>query len=59
MEKRSAEDELVRQLVIGAAVSTVLGLLVLGTILTVLVSSNFNVLQWMESKRFALAAGGR
>jgi hypothetical protein len=48
MEKRSAEDELVRQLVIGAAVSTVLGLLVLGTILTVLVSSNFNVLQWME-----------
>jgi len=48
MEQRSAEDELVRQLVIGAAVSTVLGLLALGTILTVLVSSNFNVLQWME-----------
>jgi len=35
-------------MVIGAAASAFVGILVLGTIITVLVSANFNILQWME-----------
>jgi len=48
MEHRSAEDEFVRQMVIGAAVTALLALLAVGTIITILVGANFNVLQWME-----------
>ena len=48
MSERTPEDQLIRTLAILASTAAVTGLLVLGTVITVMVSANFNVLQWME-----------
>ena len=42
------EDSFIRSLVISASVLAVLGILTLAMFVTVLVSANFNILQWME-----------
>ena len=41
-------DAFIRRLVIGASVLGVMGLLTAGTVVMVLVSANFNILNWME-----------
>lgn len=48
MSERTPEDQLIRSLVILTATGVVSGLLVLGTVITVMVSANFNILNWME-----------
>lgn len=48
MEKSSPEDRFIRNLILVASSAAVVGLLALGTVITVLVSANFNVLEWME-----------
>ena len=48
MSERTPEDQLIRTLVILTSTGVVTGLLVLGTIITVMVSVNFNILNWME-----------
>ena len=48
MSERSPEDQFIRTMVILASTGVVSGLLVLGTVVMVLVSANFNVLNWME-----------
>lgn len=48
MSNYTAEDKFIRGMVILISTGAVTGVLVLGTVVTVLVSSNFNVLNWME-----------
>jgi len=48
MSERTPEDQLIRTLVILTSTGVVTGLLVLGTVITVMVSVNFNILNWME-----------
>ena len=48
MSERTPEDQLIRSLVILASTGAVLGLLAVGTVITVMVSANFNILNWME-----------
>lgn len=48
MSERMPEDRLIRTLVILASTGAVLGLLTIGTVITVMVSANFNILNWME-----------
>ena len=48
MEAHDSEDRFIRTLVILAGAGAALGVLVVATVVTVLVSANFNVLQWME-----------
>ena len=48
MSERTPEDQLIRTLVILTSTGVVTGLLVVGTIVTVMVSVNFNILNWME-----------
>ena len=48
MFERTPEEKLIRSLVILASTGAVTGLLVLGTVITVMVSANFNILNWME-----------
>jgi hypothetical protein len=48
MSERTPEDQLIRSLVILTTTGVLTGLLVLGTVITVMVSANFNVLNWME-----------
>jgi hypothetical protein len=48
MQAREPEDELIRWLVLLAATGAVIGLLILTVVVTVMVSANFNILNWME-----------
>ena len=48
MSERTPEDGLIRTLLILTATGIVTGLLVVGTVITVMVSANFNILNWME-----------
>ena len=42
------EDILIRRLLIGGAAFTVLGLVAFATVVAVMISFNFNILEWME-----------
>ncbi|MBJ7259047.1 MAG: hypothetical protein JHD33_05850 [Chthoniobacterales bacterium] len=48
MDTHDPEDPLIRSLVILVSTGAVLGLLAAGTVITVMVSFNFNILNWME-----------
>ena len=48
MQTRNSEDEFIRWLILLAATGTAIGLLAVVLIITVMVSANFNVLNWME-----------
>jgi hypothetical protein len=48
MPTRDPEDQLIRTLVILGGTGAVLGLLAVATVITVMVSANFNILNWME-----------
>lgn len=47
-ETADKEDILIRRLLIGASAAAVLGILTVATAVAVMVSYNFNFLQWME-----------
>jgi len=47
-EQDAAEDVLIRRLLLGSAVAAVIGVLVLAVVITVMISMNFNPLNWME-----------
>jgi len=42
------EDILIRRLLIGGAVGSVLVLLFIAIVITVMISKNFNILNWMQ-----------
>lgn len=42
------EDKFITQMVIAASTVAAVGLLTAATLATVMVSANFNILQWME-----------
>ena len=48
MQTGDPQDQLIRTLVILAGTGTAVGLLTVATIITVMVSANFNILNWME-----------
>ena len=48
MENRDQEESFIRSLIILGGAGALSALLVAATFVTVLVSSNFNILQWME-----------
>jgi hypothetical protein len=48
MQTGGPEDTFIRNLIILASTGAVVGLLAVATIVTVLVSANFNILNWME-----------
>jgi hypothetical protein len=48
MQTGDPEDKFIRNLIILAATGATVGLLTVATILTVMVSANFNILNWME-----------
>lgn len=48
MQTGDPEDKFIRNLIILAGVGAAVGLLTVATIVTVLVSANFNILNWME-----------
>jgi hypothetical protein len=48
MVTQDPEDRFIRNLVLLATTGAVLGLLAVATVVTVLVSTNFNILNWME-----------
>ena len=48
MTEQNPEDYFIRNLVIIVSTAVLLGILTLATVVTVLVSTNFNVLNWME-----------
>lgn len=48
MQTGDPQDQLIRTLVILGGTGAVLGLLTVATIITVMVSANFNILNWME-----------
>ena len=48
METRDPQDAFVRNLIILAVTGVALGLLTVATVITVMVSANFNILNWME-----------
>ncbi|MFZ9932230.1 MAG: hypothetical protein ACO3YO_09480 [Chthoniobacterales bacterium] len=48
MSEHSPEDGLIRSLLILVSTGALLGVLTIGTVITVMVSENFNVLNWME-----------
>lgn len=48
LDMQNSEDRLIRNVLLGAAGSAIAGLLVVGTVIAVLVSANFNVLSWLE-----------
>lgn len=48
MPVEDPEDQFIRKLVIIASTGVALSILVFATIVTVMVSTNFNILQWME-----------
>ena len=48
MQTGDPEDRFIRNLILLGSTGAVLGLLAVATVVTVLVSANFNILQWME-----------
>jgi hypothetical protein len=48
MNQQDPEDQFIRALVLIASTAFAFGLIVVATLVTVLVSANFNVLEWME-----------
>jgi hypothetical protein len=48
MQTGDPQDQLIRTLFILAGAGAAVGLLVAATIVTVMVSANFNILNWME-----------
>ena len=48
MAMREPVDQFIRNLIILGATGAVVGLLAAATIITVMVSANFNILNWME-----------
>ena len=48
MVEQNPEDRFIRNLLLIASSLALLGALTLATIITVLVSANFNILNWME-----------
>ena len=48
MTSRDPEDQFIRTLIILGSTGAVLGLLAVATVITVMVSANFNILNWME-----------
>lgn len=48
MQTGDPEDQFIRNLIILGGTGAVLGLLAVATVVTVLVSANFNILNWME-----------
>lgn len=48
MTPQDPEDIFIRNLILGAVSLALIGLLTIATAITVLVSANFNILQWME-----------
>jgi hypothetical protein len=48
MQTGGPEDTFIRNLIILAGAGAAIGLLAVATIVTVLVSANFNILNWME-----------
>lgn len=48
MQTGDPEDNFIRNLIILATTGAVTGLLAVATVVTVLVSANFNILNWME-----------
>lgn len=47
-ETADKEDILIRRLLIGASAAAVLGILTVVTVVAVMISYNFNILEWME-----------
>lgn len=48
MDTQDPEDLFIRNLLILAGAGAVVGLLTVATVITVMVSANFNILNWME-----------
>ena len=48
MQTRDPQDQLIRNLIILGATGAAVGLLTVATAITVMVSANFNILNWME-----------
>lgn len=48
MQSGDPQDQLIRTLFILAGTGAAVGLLVVATVVTVMVSANFNILNWME-----------
>ena len=48
MQTGDPEDKFIRNLIILAGAGAAVGLLTVATIVTVMVSANFNILNWME-----------
>jgi hypothetical protein len=48
MQSREPVDQFIRTLLILAGTGAVAGVLTLAAVITVLVSANFNILNWME-----------
>lgn len=48
IDSNAEEESFIRSLIIGAAGAALYSVLILATLVTALVSSNFNILQWLE-----------
>ena len=48
MQTRDPQDQLIRNLIILGVTGAAVGLLTVATAITVMVSANFNILNWME-----------
>ncbi len=48
MHDHENEDRFIAHLVIAVSSAAMLGVLALATVITAMVSANFNILQWME-----------
>jgi hypothetical protein len=48
LDMSDPEDRLIRNLLVGAGAVVVLGILTVAVAITVMVSANFNFLQWLE-----------
>jgi ABC-type lipoprotein release transport system permease subunit len=48
MLSQDPEDRFIKNLILLASTGLALGVLVFATIVTVMVSTNFNILEWME-----------
>lgn len=47
-QTQDPEDRLIRALLIGSAVAAVVAVLTVALVITVMISYNFNFLEWME-----------
>lgn len=48
MIDNTTEEGFIRNIIIAASAAALAGVLLLASVITVLVSSNFNILQWVE-----------